>query len=388
MNKFFIVYKKYENLILYFVILTCFIWISYSNLSIGYIMSSDSKTYSRWADDLIRLDFNLYSYYIQNTFGNPNFIYTIPVFLIALIKLLFGTAWQYAFMIFNLTLVFFSLIIYSKILLLLNIRLLIISITMPLLALSVDLLIWPRYILTDTVFSFLILFTIYFIIKNIVNKKLSFFSIIFLIILMFLTRPTSLPYIFAIIFFITILKFNINFTPKLSLLFIFLLFILTPFIFAILYQLMKNHLNEISQVKILIAWVEAGQIIHDRPETWVKNPDTFFDLVYLYFVRIIFFFKPYFESFSKIHNILNVFQAFIVLLSISLWFFLGQKYNSINKTITLILFISFSVAAFHAFTIIDYDWRYRYPVIMPLLIIFPISIEIYLRNVCNNKLKY
>tara|TARA_B100000787_G_C16103597_1_gene254696 strand:- start:234 stop:851 length:618 start_codon:yes stop_codon:yes gene_type:complete len=205
---------------------------------------------------------------------------------------------------------------------------------------------------------------------------------------MFLTRPTSLPYIFAIIFFITILKFNINFTPKLSLLFIFLLFILTPFIFAILYQLMKNHLNEISQVKILIAWVEAGQIIHDRPETWVKNPDTFFDLVYLYFVRIIFFFKPYFESFSKIHNILNVFQAFIVLLSISLWFFLGQKYNSINKTITLILFISFSVAAFHAFTIIDYDWRYRYPVIMPLLIIFPISIEIYLRNVGNNKLKY
>ena len=32
----------------------------------------------------------------------------------------------------------------------------------------------------------------------------------------------------------------------------------------------------------------------------------------------------------------------------------------------LVLLISFITAAFHAFTLIDYDWRYRFPIILPI----------------------
>ena len=100
-------------------------------------------------------------------------------------------------------------------------------------------------------------------------------------------------------------------------------------------------------------------------------------------MRILFFFNPYLQSFSKIHNILNSFQSLIIFISISIWLFLSEKYYSFNKAITLILLITFFVAAFHAFTIIDYDWRYRFPVIIPLIIIFPISIEIFIMKITN-----
>ena len=88
---------KYGGNVLYFLLTICILAISYYHLNIGYIMSGDSKSYSEWADILIKLNFNLYNYYSQNTFINPNYIYTIPVLVIALLKILFGTEWQMAF---------------------------------------------------------------------------------------------------------------------------------------------------------------------------------------------------------------------------------------------------------------------------------------------------
>jgi len=132
---------KYGGSVLYFLLTICVLAISYYHLSIGYIMSSDSQSYSEWADILIKLNFNLYKYYSQNTFINPNYIYTIPVLVIALLKILFGAEWQMAFLYLNLTLLIFSIIIFSKCLLILKVRTLIISIDFKMITIYVDLII-------------------------------------------------------------------------------------------------------------------------------------------------------------------------------------------------------------------------------------------------------
>ena len=75
---------KYGHIILYFTVTLCASLVAYYNFSKGFVVSSDSRLFSSWADDLIRLDFNLYLYYSQNTFINPNYIYSIPIILIAL----------------------------------------------------------------------------------------------------------------------------------------------------------------------------------------------------------------------------------------------------------------------------------------------------------------
>jgi hypothetical protein len=206
-----------------------------------------------------------------------------------------------------------------------------------------------------------------------------------MITLILLTRPTSIPFIVAIIFFILVFNNN-NYNKNLIILIIFSIIVLTPFILAICYQFMENNLSENRKVISLIKMVQAGMIIHDRPETWVESPETFFDLTYLYYTRFLYFFAPYVKAFSKIHIILNLLQAVVIIFSFTIWLLLEQKYNSINKTLALILIISVFVGAFHSFIIIDYDWRYRFPIIMPLLFVFPISIEIILRKIFNKNI--
>ena len=209
---------------LYFAILICFSIIAFYNLDAGSWMSGDSITfYSPMSDYLLEKNFNFFEYFKKGsgTWININYVYTLPVFLMALTKIFFGTDWQYAFMIFNLFLIFLSLIIFSKSLLLLNVRPLVISLAMPIICLSVDLLTWPRYILSDTIFSFLVISSVYFIVKNIIKEKENYFLVTLLMILMFLTRPTSLPYIFAICLFILISKSSFVFKSKLIIIFIF-----------------------------------------------------------------------------------------------------------------------------------------------------------------------
>ena len=376
---------KYGNKVFYSSLIICFLIIAYYNINIGPLIATDSLKYAASADFLIKLNFNLLDYYSQKTISkiNPSYIYTIPVILISFTKYFFGDNWQFAFMIINIIFFFFSLIIFSRILLFLKVRPLIISLSLPILVLSIDLLHWPRYVLTDTIFSFLVMLIIYIITKSIISNKIYYFVLIFIATLLFLTRPTSIPFIFAFIFFISISKTRFSYNPKLTLLFVLSLFILTPFILASLNQLMNSYLINNPQAFFLIDMVKSGMIIHDRPNTWVDPPNTFFDVVYIYFLRLLYFFNPYAKSFSDIHIILNSIQTFYIFLSIVVWSFLGSNFKVFNQIVFLILLISFCTSAFHAFTLIDYDWRYRFPIIMPLLIIFPLSFEIFLRKICS-----
>ena len=207
-------------------------------------------------------------------------------------------------------------------------------------------------------------------------------------ILIYFTRPTSLPYIFIFVFFIALCRFKIVYSPKIIIFLLFSLCLVTPFILAAFYQLMEIYFSDNPKTIFLIYMVENGVIIHDRPETWIASPKSFIDLANLYIVRFLYFFSPYAKGFSIMHIILNSLQTFIPLFSISFWFFTGKENSSINKTIALILLLTITVAFFHSFTLIDYDWRYRSPVIIPLLIIFPISFEVFIRKNLFKSFKY
>jgi len=180
-------------------------------------------------------------------------------------------------------------------------------------------------------------------------------------------------------------QFQIYNKPRLLLLlFILGFFAVSPFIFAYLHHLIEVNLSDNPQGAHLLRLVGQGEIINDRPETWLPPPSTFGDVAYLYFVRMISFFTPYAAPFSIIHIALNSLQTIVIVFSIGLWAFLGSRVKLLNKTVFFILLLSFSVAAFHAFTIIDYDWRYRFPIILPLMMIFPISMEIFFKRTESN----
>ena len=154
MKKIFLFDYENSKTILYTSLFICYIIIVFYTLNAGFSMSADSQRFSRWADDLIRFNFNLFEFYsIDKADIRPNlFFFSLPVMLIALCKVFFASEWQFAFLLLNLILVFFSLIIFINILLTISVRPIFISLTLPIIVISVDILTWPRFILSDVIY--------------------------------------------------------------------------------------------------------------------------------------------------------------------------------------------------------------------------------------------
>jgi hypothetical protein len=261
------------------------------------------------------------------------------------------------------------------------VRPVLISLALPLIVASIDILIWPKFILSDVIYAFLVLLGAYFIIKGIINNKIDYLELSIIIFLLFASRPSSISVVFAIVFFIIISRFQIFLKKKNIILFILLTFISIPFILGLAYLFIEFNFNGIAKIDFLTGMVKNGMIIHDRPETWVNEPKNFIDIMYIYFLRLINFFNPYASTFSITHIALNVIQMVIISFSIFIWSFFGRHIKIHNKVFLFILLLSFSVAAFHSFILIDYDWRYRFPIILPLIMLFPISLEIIMKKI-------
>jgi hypothetical protein len=373
--------EKYGNWILKITFSISFLIIAYYHLSSGFSMSTDSARFSLWADTLIKLNFNFFDFFlIEKTAIRPHlFFFSVPVFAIALCKIIFVNNWQYVFLLFNLLLVFFSLMIFVKTLRKLDVRPIFISLSLPVIVISVDILVWPKFILSDMIYAFFVLLATYFIIKGILIDKVYYLQLFLVIILLLASRPSSFPVIFSIIFFIFISKYQFLFNSKIILLSLITLFISTPFVFSLLFSIIELNFNG-ARVDFIVNMVKAGTIIHDRPETWVDIPNNFIDIVNIYFLRLINFFNPYASTFSVVHIILNIIQLFVILLSILIWSLSSDVFKISNKIFLFILSLSFFVAAFHSFILIDYDWRYRFPIILPLIMLFPLSLESFFKR--------
>ena len=230
------------------------------------------------------------------------------------------------------------------------------------------------------IYAFLVLLGTYSIIKGVINDKINYFELSLIILILLTSRPSSIPVIFAIISFIVISKLKIFSIQKNILSFILIIFFSTPFILGLVYSFIELNYNGIAKIDFLTKMVKEGMIIHDRPETWVKVPNNFIDIVCIYFLRLINFFNPYAETFSIFHILLNSIQTIFILLSVSNWLFVKKENFLEQKIFLFIIILSFFTAAFHSFTLIDYDWRYRFPIILPLIMLIPISLEIFLKK--------
>ena len=373
---------EHSRTILYVSLLTCYAIIAFYSLNAGFTMSSDSQRFSRWADDLIRFNFNLFEFYsIEKADNRPNlFFFSIPVITMALCKVLFSTYWQFAFLLLNLVFIFLSLIIFINILLKISVSPILIAFTLPIVVISVDMLTWPRFILSDVIYAFLVISSIYIILNLIINNKVDYIKLSFIILLLLSSRPSSIPVVFSILLFILIFKLKILSKKKYILLILFTIIISAPLVLGFIYLFLEYNFSDNRKVEFISNMVKQGMIIHDRPNTWVGIPKNFFDVVFIYILRIVNFFNPYASTFSLLHIFLNFIQSAFVLISIIIWLFFSS-YNEIkDKVFFFIILLSLSVASFHSFILIDYDWRYRFPIILPLIILIPTSFNIILKK--------
>ena len=112
-----------------------------------------------------------------------------------------------------------------------------------------------------------------------------------------------------------------------------------------------------------------GTIIHQRYDTYLSAPNNFFDLTKIIVTRFFYFFVFLNSKFSLMHNFINLIN-YIIIYSLIIYTYLNMLYlKEIEKKIfhtmmTAVILFAF----FHSVLLIDYDWRYRLPCLLPMSI--------------------
>jgi len=356
-------------------------------LKIGPIMGGDSFTYVAWVEYIKNNDFS----FINNndSHSNRGYFYLLTVYIIYFTQIISTQYWQYVFIFLNFIIfLFIYFLIYQLILKKLNNHFLNFF-SFFIFFINYEQFLWIRYILTDYFFYFFISLSLFSLIKINKKKYLKYSLLIFIsIALSIFTRPTFV--VLILIFCLKFLKYLCNIL-KINNYFIFLTF-LSLSIFGILFMniVLGNIFNgyfDNSSLKLIAKFYSQGLIVHQRFHTYIEVVDlNILTLLKLFIVKFIYFFIFWDQLFSFKHNILNSI-AFIPTYIFLIYGLIKYKYfNFYEKNIifnSMIYILCF--AYFHSLTHIEYDWRFRLPVYLPIFLISILGFYKYLN--WNYKLK-
>lgn len=364
LNRFF---SPSNNFLLCWIIFFCAIFVRFIYfIIIGVKYGSDSTHYTSAADLLLRSHFN-FSALIEQ--GYAFFYWLYPLFL---------TPFQHNFV----------LVISAQIILQSIASVLIFQIASRLFntptgciaglgyAFLWEAFQWDVYVLTDSLFVFLLILTAFLALRAL-DKKNKFYWGLFLASFgatLFL-RPTLFPFLASIALFL-----SWHFPRKYKLAFgIFGLSILGWCAYNIFWQVPGPQFGLAPYFHYFASLFEKGIIVHDRhslimdvrwtPGLSIENVFTFSKL---FAARLAAFWLPIVPEFSFGHKIISL-LTFIPLLSLSFFGILQALRNITDPLKQRFLFFMFSTILFfwifQALTEVDYDWRYRLPV-LPFLVIF------------------
>ena len=381
--------EKYSVIIASLLAIICVV--SVGNY-LGPALSFDTNSYESYTVDLIRHNFN-FSHFLEDHYPRLA-TYAVPIYVMSVIKFFAQSDWKSVFLIFNYICVAAMLLIFTRSLNRIEVSNLAISLSVLLMIISIDHLIWPRFVLTDTMYSLLLLaiFTqplsrTFLTIKGIV-------LFIALLVLLMFTRPTALPVVLAVLVFATIYHSDYSLFKTKNIL---LMFGAGIMIFALVwsyffYQYALGHISQHKYLDYIYRFIAEGAIVTEREGSNTHFSGHYLDYVRLYLLRVVFFFSPVSKDFSLIHNVCNLIWLGSYGFSILGWFYLSKKKQlscAHNKILTGVLILILAVACYHSAILLDYDWRYRYPVILPMLmsvaIIFTYVLNIGKNRVVNEK---
>ena len=345
----------------------------------GPVSSPDTNTFSRWGDLLLSVDFNLLDYYSNNNFVIPSYFYTIPIMIVASLKTLFGDAWKESFLFLNLLLLCGSLAISYRILRFLVVPPLLSALALAMLMVSDAYLVWPRYVLTDTMFATSVLVCFFllgfkFHAQTSGGIRFTFIDFCFLIVVgcMVFTRPSATPYIVGLLSSWSALFFGFDrslFTFRNVVIAGGCVLLVGSVVSSTLYWAQLFTSFDIRFVAYLAEKVSAGMVVLARTETWAVPPTNWLEIFKIFWLKALYFWAPWAEAFSPTHKLLNGCFWLFCAGAIFGWPFVKTNLSPFQRYFLKSLFITaVLVTTFHAATMVDFDWRYRYPLILPVLI--------------------
>ncbi len=355
------------------LVVVSFLLLAYHS-NLGLILSPDSGTYLQWSKDLFDSDISLTEWSTRSgRLYLEKFMYVFFLMLLAAIKGLTGSNWQLFALATNLMLMVGTLLIWQRILRSLHVNQLWIAFFLLIHLASVDHLVWPRYLLTDTLYCFFVAICIWAVFTHLEQRSIKTIVFVFggLIILAF-TRPTAAPLLAAIGFGVTFSRVKPKTFFRSGCIAILVTWVIGLTMIARGIYLYDSE-NASGILAFAVRHLSLGEVVNDRPDTWLSPPSTFLEVIGLILWRFIYFFIPTHANFSMIHNALNCIIGLTVVAgfgTIVKSFWMKNSFSKPEeKFLVLLVICIISVASFHSFILIDYDWRYRWPIIDLMLVL-------------------
>jgi len=373
---------------------------------VGKASCPDGDTFAEWADKLIMYKFNYLQY--SNSLGTfQRNMYTGFISVVALNRIMFGPAWEYGVLGFNLFCDVLTAFLLLTVVWKSTQKILPLVLVGILYALSFEICLWLSYVLTDMSFVFLSFFvlSLSFMSSSAKEKKhalLLWIATFFAVLLSMAFRPGVIQ-LFAFFVFAFIIYFKINatdsevrvvFARNFGLLFV-TFAILGIFSFAYIIQ-DPSRLFFDSLIDYAASWRKyyirgeelKGVVVFNRPYTYHNTPVSLLDYVLIILDKFLHFFAISTKIYSLKHKIFNclLFIPTYGLALISLCELFRKKSKLSPEEWNLAFLSAMFVlifALFHSITVLDYDWRYRLPCIPPLIVLAGIG-SMQLKRYWNN----
>jgi len=352
----------------------------------GPVNSLDSQSYSRWAGYLLDYKFN-YLLFIENVkFTIPAYFYSGFITIVAITKVFLAKNWVYGILSLNLIAYATTAGLITKIIKSASRDSISALIGGGLFLLNFESFQWVRYVLSDSTFMVLVVASYCFVLKYILGHEEekrywhAVAAIIFCLILMSY-RPAATPIVFVLI---TIILMSIAFPQGMKSTrvnkVILVIVILGLGLAILVHAYYMQHVDRWPlgfarrYLELVSTYYSEGRVIDDRPELNLSRPTIYTDYIIIILTRICYFFVFVIDAFSTRHVVYNL-VTFTPIYVLGLFYWIGAITRPEISKDKISWFVGVTCSAlvvavvvFNSLLLIDYDWRYRLP-IMPFLTI-------------------
>jgi hypothetical protein len=350
-------------------------------------ISSDGQLFARLADQLLRDNFNVFRFLSEAEGTSPPLLYISFISVVALAKLLAGDMWAWVVILFNAINASAALFFLGLAGLSLGVRPIFVFLVLSSLVFSIDFLTWLPFVLTDMNFFLIVSFALFILTGREKMWASTYFLLtIFVAVFAVVSRPTGVAlgcFIICVNLLMKIRSRDHIFLTKVRNWHVLIVGGVISVIVASLYSwvLVEACEGRIQSptLQYLGSLFQQGIVIHDRPSTYVAPVSSVMGFFKIIWLRFFGFFYIYVPGHSMAH--LGVNLLFFVpiyglnIMGIYLWISetLGNRKRS--EMLGALFALVFVLDLFHAFTVVDYDHRYRLAIIPPMLLVAMLVLE-------------
>jgi hypothetical protein len=322
----------------------------------------DTVTYARWADVLVAYRFNVFSFLRTESFAAPLEFYLLWIGIVAVARAMFGKASAAALLMVNWAAV--CVIAYSVLRAASRLNASRVSIyrTAGLLLIAPDLLMFAPVVLGDVVYTMLATLVICAGVRRLTEPNARTPGAWLALVAASAVRPVVAPLAAAWLVAVALLP---RVRMRLVIGVVAGLMVTGVFLHALLMlQDTPAPVFEVWIGRMRTAYAE-GVVVFDRPETFLPAARSVPDVVRLTLVKLGYFFAPVLPGYSRSHVLINLafFGSAYALAALAI-----ARAAHRRAVLFLLIYIA-SVSLFHAMQEIDFDHRYRLPVLPALLLL-------------------